>query len=207
MRFLKTCLTTLLVATSSILAFDVDVRQELRIQQDAQQLTDEMLVITEYDLKPSMEWATVQIESLVPTELVAPNTTTPVAAPRPLIRNALAQLSKIVIKELQPGLKNAIVQLIKTHANNPELADQLITREELMVFVNQVSQSWSDTIETAVRKWSQEHLDGLISVVGRILVGVGKEVFKRLGQLGGFLLHHGRRNQCVYFFKLTFHFD
>ena len=202
MRFFTTGLTTLFFATSSIFAFDVDVRRELRIQQDAQQMTEEILVITEYDLKPSMEWATVQIESLVPTELVTPNTTTPAPAPLPLIRNALFQLSKIVVQELRPGLKNAIVQLIKTHANNPDLADQLISREELMVFVNQVSQTWSDTIDVAIRKWSHEHLDGLISAVGRILVGVGKEVFKRLGQLGGFLLNHNRRNQYVFLFFL-----
>lgn len=173
-------------------ALSIDRRQndDRSIQALSRDLTQEIMVMTSIDIEPSLDWATIQIESMVPVALE--NTTTPVVSPRPQIRKVMGELGSAVMRELKPGLESAVIHLLKSHAENPETADKIISKEELSTFVTDISHIWASVISNAVQKWSQNNLEKLMGFLGNMLMGVGKEILKRLGQLGGFLLHQHR---------------
>lgn len=186
---------------------EIAYQDQLVIRRTSQDVAKEIIEQTEKDLVHSFDWAADQIVALVPTELEGidddddgtvskPPPPTP-ASPRPLIRKSLDELSNIIVRELKPGLTDAVVRLLKRHAADPDLADKMISKQELAVFMSEVSEIWTAKIQAGITKWTHKQLEALIGALGKVLAGVGKEVLRKLGQLGGFLLHQTFMRGCV----------
>ena len=73
--------------------------------------------------------------------------------------------------------------------------------------MSEVSEVWAAKIQAGITKWSQKQLEVLLGALGKVLAGVGKEVLRKLGQLGGFLLHQTFMRGCVLFARRAMYFS
>jgi cellobiose-specific phosphotransferase system component IIA len=190
------------------------------LSQSARKISNELVKAAKRDIEPSLRWAAVQIEALVPVDLtnegnssVSSDELWSFPSDRSIldeeipdeiiihkgnvrlqIFKALSMLGKTVIKSLKPGVTQAVVHLLKNHTSNPMTKDQLFSKEEIANFITEVSEIWSNSLKLAVNDWSQNHLDQLLGFVKRILSSIGQEILKRLGLAAGLMnidTHHG----------------
>jgi hypothetical protein len=181
------------------------------LSQSARKISNQLLNSAKKDIEPSLRWAAIQIESLVPVELredvdsissdswnfPSDQSIIEEGVPdeiivsgdnvRPQIIKALSVLGKCVIKSLKPGLSDAVVHLLKNHTSNPQTKDQLFSRDEIANFITELSENWSNSLKLAVNDWSQNQLDHFLGFVKRILSSIGKEILKRLGRATGLM--------------------
>lgn len=199
--------------------FHVSCKSSVLLSQSARKISHQLLNSAKRDIEPSLRWAAVQIEALVPVDFAnghdsvqsrdswsfpSDQSIIDGAIPdeiilsddhvRPQILRALAMLGKAVIKSLKPGVSQAVVHLLKNHTSNPLTKDQLFSKEEIANFIAEVSENWSNSLKKAVNDWSQNQLDNFLGFVKRILSSIGQEILKRLGHAAGLMnidTHHG----------------
>ena len=132
------------------------------------QVSAHVLSSAQSDMERSFDWASAQINAVIPIGFDNSTRETPVGE----IRQSLRQLGESVVKGLRPGLEQAVLKLLTKHQSDPELKNKPISGDEMALFVEDLSHFWTSAIQKALTEWMRNGLPKLLAFVGRLLQGM-----------------------------------
>lgn len=162
----------------TFLDYSVIANNKSRIERTTHQITSHFMNAAKRDMTPSLRWAAIQVESLIPLPFVESLIENNIQLS---IQSALIEYGIIVLRELEPGLTKAVVHLIQNHTADPDLPTLRFTKLEISNFVEELSDNWSGALKRSLNIWINHHLDSLIGVFTRILGNIGREILLKLG--------------------------